>query len=211
MIVLSIDPASSTGYALIAIKDRVATIYEYGCLTVDLSSEYQGDHCIDLMQQLESIIYLHSVDNICIEDYFFSKRFCNGTNVNAAFRTAIHILARHLGIPYTILNITSWKTYVAGRSTPTKEQKKRWGKELSKKLYIQQALWEGYGFKFPNHILSERTGKPIVFKHDIVDAVAQGVYFCEMILKVKKTVMSVIPPDDVVFKKMSNKIFIYDS
>lgn len=134
-VLLVLDPASSTGYCLCKITANTASIYEYGFIDVDLKSEYQGDHCIDLMVKLDALIDLHRVTHIAIEDYFFSKRFAKGSNVNAAFRTAIHILARAKGIPYTILNITSWKIYVAGRSTPTKEQKKRWV-QIRQRSYI---------------------------------------------------------------------------
>jgi len=209
MIILSIDPATSAGYALIRTMDNQADIYGYGYLDVDTSSKYQGDHCLDLMAQLQDLIYLHSVDHICVEDYFFSNRFRNGAGVNAAFRTAIHILARQNNIPYTILNISLWKKHIAGRVTPTKEQKIKWGKEPAKKLHIQEALWTKYNIRFPNHVIS-KAGKPVAFKFDISDAVAQGIYFSEGILK-KKITISVAPPDDIVFKKRPKNLFDYDS
>ena len=210
-VLLVLDPASSTGYCLCKITANTASIYEYGFIDVDLKSEYQGDHCIDLMVKLDALIDLHRVTHIAIEDYFFSKRFAKGSNVNAAFRTAIHILARAKGIPYTILNITSWKIYVAGRSTPTKEQKKRWGADPAKKLYIQQALWERHHFKFPNHSISPKTNKPIQFRFDIVDACGQAVFFCGMIRRIppENITLEVEPPKDIEFKKPSKKIFVY--
>jgi Holliday junction resolvasome RuvABC endonuclease subunit len=214
MIVLGIDPGTHTGYCLISItgtKKKKADIYEYGHIDVDTSSQYEGDHNLDLMSQLQHLIYLHSVDQICVEDYFFSKRFCNGSNVNAAFRTAIHILARQNDIPYTILNISLWKTYIAGRSTPTKAQKAKWGKEPAKKLYIQQALWDNYRIRFPNHCISKVTNKPIAFRLDIVDVVAQTIYFAKVILKVDDITISVKCPADIVYKKPPKKMFIYDS
>lgn len=216
-ILLAIDPGTSSGYCLVKIEQdedgyyTSADIYEYGFIDVDTSSEYQGDHCISLMERLQELIDSHGVNWICVEDFFFSRRFVNGCNVNAAFRTAIHILARQNGIEYTILNISSWKTFVAGRSTPTKEQKLRWGKDPAKKLAIQEALWEWWGFRFPNHSLSETTGKPILFRFDIVDVVGQAVYYCGLICKVpsKSITLSVEVPDDVVFTRQVKKRFIY--
>jgi Holliday junction resolvasome RuvABC endonuclease subunit len=216
-ILLALDPGTSTGYCLVQIEQDEegyytdANIYEYGFIDVDITSEYQGDHCISLMERIQELIDRNSVEWICVEDFFFSKRFVNGCNVNAAFRTAIHILARQNGIDYTILNISSWKTFVAGRSTPTKEQKARWGKEPSKKLAIQEALWEWWGFRFPNHSVSESTGKPILFRFDIVDVVGQAVYYCGLICGVpsKRITMSVEVPDDVVFTRNVKKRFIY--
>lgn len=213
MILLNVDPGTFTGYALISItgegKNKKANVYEYGHIDVDTSSDYAGDHCLDLMSQIQHLIYLHSVDHISIEDFFFSKKFCNGANVNAAFRTALHILARQNGIEYTIINISLWKTYIGGRATPTKTQVLKWGKEAAKKLYIQQALWEEYHFRFPNHSISKKSGKPITFRHDVTDAVAQGVYCAEVIFKAKTTGMSVIPLKDISFKNKPKKMFDY--
>lgn len=217
MIVLVLDPATSTGFCLVNIEIdeegwyTSADIYEYGFIDVDASSEYQGDHCIDLMNRLQTIIDEHAVEHIAVEDYFFSKRFVNGCNANAAYRTAIHILARNNELGYTILNVSAWKTYVGGRSTPTKEQKQQWGAEAAKKLYIQQALWDTFGFRFPNHSLSETTGKPIAFRYDIVDVVGQAVFYCGMICKVPadQITMSVVPAPDVTFNRKIKKCFVY--
>ena len=93
--------------------------------------------------------------------------------------------------------------------TPSKEQKKQWGKDPAKKLYIQQALYDNFGFKFPNHSLSKKTGKPILFRYDIVDAVAMMVYFLCTFLRVREVTMSVEVPEDVEFKKASKKLFVY--
>lgn len=217
MIILVLDPANSTGYCLAKVQIdeegyyTSADIYEYGFIDVDHSSDMQGDHCLDLMARLQSLIDDHWVEHIAVEDYFFSKRFVNGCNANAAYRTAIHILARQNDISYTVLNISAWKSFVAGRSTPTKDQVLRWGKEAAKKLFIQQALWDRFGFRFPNHSFSEKNGKPIAFRYDIVDVVGQAVYYCGMICQIplKNITMSVEPPEDVVFNRKIKKMFVY--
>jgi len=210
MKVLALDPATSTGYALIEIDNGHANIYEYGFLDIDPDMPYIGDKCNDLYNRVEKIIDEHDIELVCIEDYFYSSRFCSGTNLNGAFRTALHMLCRNKDLHYEVLNISLWKKFVAGRSTPTKDQKKKWGKEASKKLYMQQALYDNYGFKFPNHSLSEKTGKPILFRYDIVDAVAQAIFYCFIFLKVKSIGMSVKIPDDVEFKRKSKKMFTYE-
>lgn len=213
-VVLALDPAEHTGYCLIEITPAKNRIFEYGSITVDTSSNYQGDHCHDLTKKLIKLIRKYSVTEVAVEDYFFSNKTRQGSNVNAAYRTAIHMMCRSkkINIPYIILNISGWKTYIAGASRPTKEQKKKWGKDPSKKLYIQEALFLRRGFRFPNHTISEKTGKPIIFQSDPIDAVAQGIFYCEMILGYRgETVMEVIPPPDIKFKKESKKMFIYPS
>jgi len=212
---LVLDPGTSTGYCLVRLEvdDQgsytSADIYDYNFIDVDTSSDFQGDHCVDLMSRIQDLILENSVGHIAVEDYFFSKRFCNGSNVNAAFRTAIHILARQNNLEYTILNISAWKTFVSGRPGPTKEQKKKWGAIPAKKLYIQQALWDYYGFRFPNHSISEATGKPIVFRCDVIDVVAQAIYYAGLICGVKDITLSVKIPEDVIWKKKPRKLFEY--
>ena len=211
MKLLVLDPATSTGYCLVDIDEEKnkANIYAYGFIDVCIDSDYQGDHCINLMEQVQKLIDEYKINHIAIEDYFFTKRFANGCNVNSAYRTAIHILARKNNIEYSILNVSAWKTFIAGRSTPTKEDKKKWGADAAKKLFIQKALWDKFGFKFPNHSLSKTTGKPIVFRYDIVDVVAQATYFCGLICHITDISLTVEIPTDFVFKRQPKKSFEY--
>lgn len=208
--VLVLDPATSSGYCLLSIdkENDVANIYEEGYIDVNTKSDYQGDHCLDLMNKLSSIIDRESCSKIVIEDFFFSYKFRNGSNVNSAFRTAIHILARQKDIPYLIININAWKTYIAGRSTPTREQKKKWGK-IANKMFIQQALWEKYKFKFPNHSISEK-GRVIKFRTDIVDVVAQAIYFVRMILDIRNVTRSVQISEDCKLPKSIKCTYKYE-
>ena len=209
MNVLVLDPAASTGYAVVNVDGDTATVFEYGFIDVDTSSLYEGDWCIHLQDCIRPLLDRYAIEEVTIEDYFFSSRFASGTNVNSAYRTAIHILCRQRNLPYDILNISQWKKHVAGRSTPTKEQKRKWGKEAAKKLYMQQALYDLYNIKFPNHSLSHKTGKPVLFRYDIVDAVAQAIFHCESKYRVKNIHVTVHVPPDVVFKKTSKKMFTY--
>jgi len=203
--VLTLDPAASTGFSVAKIQDGVFNIIDYGFIDVDKSTDFIGDACISLMDQIKEIIEKHGVDYVTVEDFFFSSRTPQGSDVNSAYRTAIHILCRKRGLEYTILNISAWKKLVAGRSTPTKEQKKMWGKEAAKKLMIQDALWKNYGFKFPNHSLSKKTGKPIKFRYDIVDAVGLAVYFARQYLDIQRVELSVEIPNDHDFGKRPPK------
>jgi len=211
MNILSIDPAASSGYCVTQIPDdkSEAKIITYGFIDVDTTSEFQGDHCLDLMSKIQLLIAKYDIKHVTVEDYFFSQRFANGSNVNAAYRTSLHILCRSLKIDYTILNISAWKSFVAGRSVPTKDQKKKWGKEAAKKLFIQQALFERWGMRFPNHSISNNTGKPIHFRFDVVDAIAQTVYYCCLLNGVKKIILDVPLPADVQFKKANKKQYVY--
>jgi Holliday junction resolvasome RuvABC endonuclease subunit len=207
--ILALDPAISTGYCVINVEYRTATVVEYGYIDVDQSSVYTGDWSLNLQRRLDEIYKRVQPTEIAVEYYFFSGRFKQGANINPYFRGAIHMWARSKGLHYEILNISNWKVFVAGRSTPTKLQKLAWGKEPAKKLMIQEALWTRWGIRFPNHSLSESTNKPILFRYDIVDAVAQAMYAAYLRFNCNNFKCIVPVPADVVFKKASKKSFVY--
>lgn len=215
--ILSLDPANSTGFCIsnINMEKKEACIIEYGYIEIEKDTkkevEYVGDQCIDLMKKVSTLIDTHKVSHITVEDYFFSMSFSTGATVNVAYRTAIHILARQRNIPYTILNVSEWKKFIAGRATPTKEQKTKWGSTDAKKLFIQQALWERFNIRFPNHSISEKTRKPILFRFDIVDVVGQCIFYLMNKRKLASVTCSVPIPADVTHKGNTKKIFVYPS
>ena len=204
--ILVCDPAESTGFAVVSVDEAnsKADIFHYDYINVDNSTNYAGDALLDLSKKIKDLIIKYDVKMVVIEDYFFGSRFASGANMNPAYRAAIHMTVRSLGLPYEILNISQWKSFIAGRSTPTKEQKKKWSKTTANKLFIQEALWLRHGIKFPNHSISEKTGKPIKFRFDIVDAVGQAVCYCKLMIGIKDVSCSVNVPDDVEWKKASD-------
>lgn len=208
--ILTFDPGQSCGYSVVKVDGDNCEIVEYGFIDVDVSSQYMGDWCIDLQRRISEIQSKVNADVIAVEDYFYSSRFKQGANVNPAYRTAIHMWARNNGLHYEVLNISSWKLFVAGRSTPTKLQKQRWGAGPAKKLMMMEAMWKRFNIRFPNHSISENTGKPIVFRFDVVDAVAQGMYAAYLVYNCKNFKCLVPVPPDVVFKKTSSKMFVYE-
>ena len=207
--IIIIDPATTTGYCICTVNsaEKTGKIIEYGFMEVDITSEYQGDHCIDLMEKIKQKIILYNVKNIGIEDYFYSAKFKNGCNVNGAFRTAIHILARTMKIDYKILSISMWKKHIAGRSTPSKIEKEIWKKNANK-YFIQQALYKKWNIKFPNHSIRDPGGKIIALKSDVVDSVAMSIYFMKNHYNIENITSAVICPPDTL-KKFKNS-FVYE-
>lgn len=208
MRILVVDPAASTGYCFVEVsEDGHASIYQYGILDVQ-DSEYVGDRALELMDKIEKLINEEDVQEVAVEDYFFGGKFATGSGVNTAFRAAVHMATRKYGLHYEVLNVTEWKKWVAGRSTPTPPQKKKWGKEAAKKLMIQEALFEKHGFRFPNHSISPKTGKPILFRFDVVDAVGMAIFYLQKFKEVKSISLDVsVPPDQPV--KKTKKYFQY--
>ena len=200
MIILVLDPGISTGYCLVKtshidvitiledelfteqtfeslVQVQKADIYEYGLIHVDISSKFQGDHCLNLMEQVQEIITSHKVDHLVVENYFYTSKFTNQCNTNVALRAAIYMVARKNHLEYSMVNVSSWKHFVAGHARPTKAQEKKWGARSAKKLFIQEALREGFHIGFP-------TNKKAL--HDIVDAVGQAVYYCGSTLGISR-------------------------
>jgi Holliday junction resolvasome RuvABC endonuclease subunit len=208
--ILTLDPGQSCGYSVAKIDGDHCEIIEYGFIDVDNSSPYMGDWCIDLQRRLSEINDRISADEVAVEDYFYSSRFKQGANVNPAYRAAIHMWCRSRNMHYEILNISNWKVFIAGRSTPTKLQKQKWGASPAKKLMVVEALWKRFNIRFPNHSISENTGKPIIFRFDVVDAVAQGMYAAFARYNCKTYTCSVPVPPDVTFKKTNTKQFVYE-
>jgi Holliday junction resolvasome RuvABC endonuclease subunit len=203
MNILCLDPADSTGYCLASIKDGILTIFDYGYIEIS-ESEYLGDRCLEMAQKVELLINKHNIAKVGVEDYFFSSRFATGSNVNVAYRTAIHMKCREKGLHYEVLSVSGWKKFISGRSTPTKQQKVKWGKAPAKKLMIQESLFLKYGIRFPNHSISKKTGKPIKFKYDVVDAVGQTIYYARLFLDIQKVEINMNIPKDEDVKSLFN-------
>ena len=210
MILLALDPGTSCGYALANLDINKVDIFEYGIIDIPEDDVF-GKRSIYLMNKVKDICKTNGVGHVGVEEYYSSSKFPSGTCVNFFFRSAIQIQATQDSIPYTMIGISRWKSYVAKRSAPTKEQRLLYGKTDSKKVFIQQALWERFKIRFSNHTLSEKTGKPIIFRYDCVDAVGQVLYLAHLLGDVKEVMCSAIPLPDVVFKKSSKITFDYCS
>jgi hypothetical protein len=180
----------------------------YGHISVDNGSDYEGDCCIDIMNKVKEIIKRYNINYVAIEDFYFSSKSVQGSKLNISIRTAIYIAVRECGLEYSILDIQMWKKHIAGRSIPTKKQIEKWG-NLSNKIYIQDALWNKYRIKFPNHSLSKKTGKPILFRYDIVDAVAMAIYYAETKHNINNVICLVEPlPDQPI--KTNKVLYVYE-
>ncbi len=197
-ILLALDPGNSCGYAIFEVKGKVATILEYGTINLDpSSSEYVGDHGIELMERVREIVEEHGVTRACVEDYYMNRFQRNGASVNYEYRMALYIVLRQLDLHYDIVAIPSWKAHIKKRIKATEDQKKLWGKN-EKKLIIQYALEEKYGIYFPSTVTREKEigkRKPSSRKlpSDLVDAVAQGIYIAETRMGVTEIVCPIQP------------------
>jgi len=209
MNVLIIDPASSTGYCIYKFDGASADIIDWGFIEVENTTNYDGDRYIDLGTKVSKLIIDNDIEMVGIEDYFFSGRSPQGATLNCAYRAVIHMTCREHDIHYEVLNISLWKKFINGRSTSTKEQKKKWGKEPSKKLMTQESLWNKWNIRFPNHSISKKTGKPIKFRYDIVDAVGMAVFHASIYLHAKSISYNVNVSNDHDWKKEPKGTYNY--
>lgn len=209
MKILTIDPASSTGYCIGELKDGNFNIVDWGFIEVENLTDYDGDRYVDYRKKIKKLIKDYNVGMVGVEDYFFSNRSPQGSTLNCAYRAVIHLVCREYSIHYEILNISLWKKFVNGRSTSTKDQKAKWGKEPSKKLMTQESLWLKWDIRFPNHSLSKKTGKPIKFRYDIVDAVGMAIFHTSIYLHAKSISYNVIVSSDHDWKKIPKGTYEY--
>jgi Holliday junction resolvasome RuvABC endonuclease subunit len=211
MNVLIIDPANSTGYCLYKFNNKTqsADIVDWGFIEVENLTDYDGDRYVEYRDKIKQLLIDFNVEAVGVEDYFFSRMSAQGSTLNCAYRAMVHLSCRELGIHYDILNISLWKKFVNGRSTPTKLQKSEWGKEPAKKLMTQESLWYKWGIRFPNHSLSKKTGKPIKFRYDIVDAVAMAIFHASIYLNAKSISYNVNIDDDHDWKKIPKGTYNY--
>lgn len=181
MRILSIDPATTTGWCVIEFdrdNDTVICIIDYGFFTINTLSDYEGDHCILMQQTIKNLINKYDVNEICLEDYFFSRRACQGANKNLYYRGAIMIKCREMNLVYKIINIYNWKKFINGKSTVSKEMKRKY-KSIANKMCTVISLYDTYDIKFPNQFIQSGSDKKrlVNFKMDIVDSIAIGIYF----------------------------------
>jgi len=169
-IILGIDPATSCGWCIGVLENSCLEIIDCGFIEIN-KSEYTGDMCLNMQSNVKQLFDKYNVDEMVIEDYVFSGRKCQGAHLNLYIRGCLHMLCRSYKKPYTIASISNWKSIIAGKSMPSLEMKKFYGKELANKIFIQEALWIRYNIRFPNHCISQKTNKPIQLKYDMVDAV----------------------------------------
>ena len=212
MRILVIDPAQSTGYAIVEVNETnsTANIIDYGFIEL-ADAQYAGDKYIELRGRLEVLVENNGIQEVTVEDYFFSRKTCQGGTLNASYRCVCHMVARDYNLHYEVLNISLWKKFINGRTTPTKEQKALWGKEEAKKLMTQEKLWTRWGIRFPNHSISSKTGKPVKPKSDIVDAVGMAIFYVSIYKNIRTVTCSVKPSNDVEWKKTPKGVLDYDS
>ncbi len=199
MRLLGIDPAISCGWCVseINMEEKTSTLIAYNYFDVE-RSEYSGDMCIFIQNQVKELFTTYDIDEMVIEDYMFKSGKCQGSHLNLYLRCALHILCREMKKPYYIMSVSNWKSIIAGRSIPTKEMQKYYGKELANKIFIQEALWVRYKIRFPNHVISNKTKKPINMKYDIIDAVAISIAYAYSKYFVNTIHNNVLLIDDVV-------------
>jgi Holliday junction resolvasome RuvABC endonuclease subunit len=206
---LILDPANSTGYCILSVDIATSTadIAAWGFIDIDQHT-YHGDQYIDLLNKVEKLILSNQISVVGVEDYFFSSRSSQGANLNCAYRAMIHLKCRQLNIHYDIINISLWKNFINGRMRPTKDQVAKWGKEPAKKLMTQESLYGKWNVVFPNHSISNTTGKPIKFRYDVVDAVAMAIYYARIYLNILNIKYSIVT-NNVVWKKIPKGTYEY--
>lgn len=209
MKVISFDPALSCGWCISEIHTNSVELLECGYINID-KQQYTGDMCLNLQESAKVLIKKYDdIEEVVLEDYMFSQSKCQGAQINLFLRGALMMLCRTLNKPYWVAPVSNWKSIIAGRSTPTRECIKYYGKALANKIFIQEALWVRYSIRFPNYSVSEKTKKPIAFRYDIIDATAINIAHAYSVHNIKNVVDSIDHLPDINYK-VSKKHYSYD-
>lgn len=171
MRVLALDPASITGWAFF----DGASISEVGYQTFEVG-EHEGDRLYAAYTWLKSWIELWKPDLIVAEGFFASGRFATGSNVNHEIRGIFKMTAAKLKVPYVVTGPSEWKKALCGRVSPTKAEKKLYGKDKAKKMVTVLKLQQ-LGFTFPEKVKSAK-GNMVKWKFDTSDAI--GILVAEL-------------------------------
>lgn len=179
-VIMSVDPASCTGFCIFEKREDCVQIVKCGAFIVDTSSEYQGDHMLNMRKELMRVMEFAPgpIEHVHVETFFFSKKYCQGSDLNLILRGAIYQLLREVEIPYTLHGPTHWKKFIVGHVRPTQNEIDRHGKTKASKAIVVDALHLKYDIKLSNSTTLTTGGKSrrVQFKYDTSDAIGIGIY-----------------------------------
>lgn len=169
---LAIDPATCTGWAAFerCPDSNALLLADWSYYDIDVSSTFQGDWYLDTEKRVFEMIERATdngafvVERAFLEDYFFSKRACNGASVNVKYRAVVEMCLRRRSIPYVMIAPASWFSFVVGRmkaGTATSVRKR--------------ATREAVRVKYGLSIIPERDNSRMT-PYDVFDATAIGIY-----------------------------------
>lgn len=164
MKILSLDPATNCGFAFW--DGHALSLVGF---KVFPKTEKDGDRLLEVFRWTKEMIDTWKPDLVLAEGFFVSGRFANGVEVNFEIRGAIKMACAQRAVDHKVYTPSEWKKQLCGRTTPTKLEKKRYGKERAKKMVTVLKLQE-LGFKFPEKVTSI-TGRQVNFKFDTSDAI----------------------------------------
>lgn len=172
MKIIAFDPSMSTGVAIGTIRNKKLYIEKVGLIFGDHSLE-QGFVFLDYEVKISKLLLLENPNFVVQEGYFVSRGFVQGVDVNFGLRTVISMACARENKPLFVASPSEWKKFVAKRSTPTKEDKKKF-KNKAKKMFIQEALKEK-GITLPDKYIGEK-GRKMQVPSDVWDAIGILLY-----------------------------------
>lgn len=187
--ILVIDPALISGYCFLDIYQKhyvneknnmkifpESKIHSIGYYQTKNNGNI-GSMCNEIKRFFLEKVKENNADEIAFEEYFFSKKFANGSMVNVNIRTSLMMMADEIKIPYTIIKISDWKKSVSGRVMANKEEKKQYGKKANK-IFIMMEIEKKFDVKFPKKIRGNN-GRMINLKYDMVDCIGQAICYAK--------------------------------
>jgi len=132
-VILAIDPATNTGWAAFT-KEIPVAYFSHGRICPNKVNKLK-----DYYEQITQLIVRIKPNIVYVEDFHFNSHNACGSGLNFELRAVIYLVLQQHGVPYEIVNQSTWKKFVTGRGRPSTLQVERWGKSANKE-YVRQAL-----------------------------------------------------------------------
>lgn len=168
---LSIDPATSSGYAIFNVEKQLIHYGFFKPRTSNLENELSDIH--DFFKRL---IHEHKITNVFIEDFKVgSRQQKSAAEKSYSIRAILRYLAYKQNCKIKVVNISEWRKYIVGKANISKEDKKKHGKDANKIMVIN-ALKNKYNIILPDKTENPLTGNHNKTPYDITDAIAIGLF-----------------------------------
>ena len=172
---LSIDPATSSGWCILNSNKE---LLKYGFYKPDNTD--MGKELSDIYMYFCNIITNYKFDCVFIEDFKVGK-MVGSAEKSYAIRGVLRMLCSDMNVRYEIINISEWKKSLIGKTQPTKQDKKQYGKDAGK-ILTKNVIQSRYNI--PDRI-EGKTKNGIATPYDIFDSVGIGLHGIDIFLRKK--------------------------
>lgn len=170
MKILSIDPATSTGFSVF----EDGKLKEYGFF------KPSGKKCETMNQKLYYIYNFFfqkikdgNFDFVVVEDFKVGK-FASAAESGYSIRAMFRLMTEQLNVKHEVINVTDWHKFLVGSTQATKKQKQELGKDALKIITGRKLRLV---YEIDSSCMNHFSGKIKETPFDVYDSIGIGHYF----------------------------------